>query len=34
MRPLVGGPQFSIAFTIFGVILLLLFVLLYPSTLH
>ena len=34
MRPLITGPQFSIAFTLFGIILMLLFVLLYPSTLR
>ena len=34
MRPLLGGPHLSIVFTIFGIILLLVFVLMYPSTLH
>jgi hypothetical protein len=33
LRPLVG-PQFSIVFTILGIILLLLFVLLHPRTLY
>lgn len=34
MRPFVTGPHFSIAFSIFGIILLLIFVLLYPHALH
>lgn len=34
MRPLVTGPLFSFTLTLFGIFLMLLFVLLYPTALR